>query len=193
MADISKITLLDGVTYNIKDAYAREHANVSAETGTIGSASAGTAITATEITNWNAGSVPTLGTAIAVDDITAWDEGSTPTLGTAISADDITAWTTNTPTSFVISGEKLTITAGTAASLSYTAKSIPNVTSVGSVPSLSYTAKSIPNVTSVGTAPSLTKENHTIPNITVTPTTVVTSITGGGGSSDLPDGDEVSY
>lgn len=62
--------------------------------------------------------------------------GSAPTLGTAISADDITAWTTNTPTTFSVSGEKLIITSGTAASLSYTAKSIPNVTSVGSAPTL---------------------------------------------------------
>lgn len=154
MADISTITLLDGVTYNIKDAYAREHANVSATTDTIGSASAGTDITATEITAWNAGSVPTL--------------------GTAIPADDITAWTANTPTSFVISGEKLTITAGTAASLS-------------------YTAKSIPNVTSVGTAPSMTTESKSIPNISITEKTVVTNITGGSGGGDLPDGDEVSY
>lgn len=62
--------------------------------------------------------------------------GSAPTLGTAIPADDITAWTTNTPTAFSVSGEKLIITSGTAASLSYTAKSIPNVTSVGSAPTL---------------------------------------------------------
>lgn len=62
--------------------------------------------------------------------------GSAPTLGTAIPADDITSWTTNTPTSFTVTGEKLTITSGTAASLSYTEKSIPNVTSVGSAPTL---------------------------------------------------------
>lgn len=62
--------------------------------------------------------------------------GSAPTLGTAIPADDITAWTTNTPTAFEIIGEKLKITAGKAATLSYTAKSIPNVTSVGSAPTL---------------------------------------------------------
>lgn len=116
----------------------------------------GTAIPADDITEWDAGSTPTLGTEIPADDITSWNAGSTPTLGTAIPADDITSWTTNTPTNFTISGEKLSITPGSAASLSYTEKSIPNVTSVGTVPSLSYTAKSIPNVTSVGTAPSLT-------------------------------------
>ena len=126
----------------------------------------GTAIPADDITAWNAGSTPTLGTAIPADDITAWDAGSTPTLGTAIPADDITAWTTNTPTTFTVSGEKLVITPGTAASLSYTAKSIPNVTSVGSVPTLSYTAKSIPNVTSVGSVPSLSYTAKSIPNVT---------------------------
>lgn len=62
--------------------------------------------------------------------------GTAPTLGTAIPADDITAWTTNVPTSFTVSGEKLSIITGTAASLSYTAKSIPNVTSVGTAPTL---------------------------------------------------------
>ena len=74
--------------------------------------------------------------------------------GTAIAADDITAWTTNTPTavtkktvvtsasgatasytngiltitdgSFTI-GDSVDVTAGTAASLSYTARSIPNI------------------------------------------------------------------
>lgn len=66
--------------------------------------------------------------------------GSAPTLGTAIPADDITAWTTNTPTAvtFNVEGTQLQIgvTNGVAASLSYTAKSIPNVTSVGSAPTL---------------------------------------------------------
>ncbi len=57
----------------------------------------------------------------------------TPTAGTAISADFITTWESNTPTT-----------------ISYTARSIPNVTGVGSVPSLTYTTNTIPNVTSVG-------------------------------------------
>lgn len=82
-----------------------------------------------------------------------WSAGSTPTLGTAIPADDITAWTPNTPTAvtlptFTVADEMLTITAGSvtagsAASLSYTAKSIPNVTSVGSAPSLTVTTKNV--------------------------------------------------
>lgn len=48
--------------------------------------------------------------------------------GTAISADDITAWSAGTAASASVSGEKVTFTNGTAPSLSYTAKSIPNIT-----------------------------------------------------------------
>lgn len=82
-----------------------------------------------------------------------WSAGSTPTLGTAIPADDITAWTTNTPTAvtlptYTVTDEMLTISAGSvtngvAASLSYTEKSIPNVTNVGSVPTLTVTTKNV--------------------------------------------------
>ncbi len=100
------------------------------------------------------GSAPTLGDAISADDITAWDAGSAPTLGTAISADDITAWSAGSSTTASVTDGVLTISIGTAPSLSYTARSIPNVTSVGKKPSLSYTERSIPNVTSVGSAPS---------------------------------------
>ena len=102
------------------------NAGISTTTETVGSASAGTAIKADDITAWSAGSVPTLGTAIAADDITAWSAGSMTTVS--------------------VSGEKLTVTNGTAPSLSYTARSIPNVTSVGTAPSLSYTERTIPNI-----------------------------------------------
>lgn len=59
------------------------------------------------------------------------------TAGTAIPADDITAWTTNTPTAIntaKFSGGSFTrgtFTQGTLPSLTYTAKSIPNVTQAG--------------------------------------------------------------
>ena len=91
------------------------------------------------------------GTAISADDITAWDAGSAPTLGTAIPADDITDWSAGTMFSASASEGVVTFTSGTAPSLSYTAKSIPNVTSVGSAPSLSYTARSIPNISVTST------------------------------------------
>lgn len=95
----------------------------------IGSASAGTAIKADDITAWSAGTVPTLGTAIPADDITAWAAGSLPSF------------------SYDSETETLTFSPGTLPSLSYTAKSIPNVTNVGTLPSLSYTEKTIPNIT----------------------------------------------
>ena len=85
-----------------------------------------------------------------------WSAGSRPTLGTNIPADDITAWSAGTAATSSVSAGVLTLNDGTAPSLSYTSKSIPNVTGVGSLPSLTYTAKSIPNVTGVGTLPSLT-------------------------------------
>lgn len=91
------------------------------------------------------------GTAISADDITAWDAGSAPTLGDAIPADDITAWSAGTMFSASASEGVVTFTSGTAPSLSYTAKSIPNVTSVGSAPSLSYTSRSIPNISVTST------------------------------------------
>lgn len=62
--------------------------------------------------------------------------GSATKLGTAISASHITAWTSNTPTAFTVSGEKLSITTGSAATLSYDSKTIPNVTSAGTAPTL---------------------------------------------------------
>lgn len=70
----------------------------------------------------------------------------------------------------VTTGDSVTVTAGTAATLSYTARSIPNVTSVGSVPSLSYTARSIPNVTAAGTA------TYSTGTLTITNTTLGTAI-----------------
>ena len=52
--------------------------------------------------------------------------------GTDISADDITAWSAGTATSVTVSNGVLSITNGTAPSLTYTAKTIPNI-SVSSV------------------------------------------------------------
>lgn len=113
----------------------------------------------TQVPNVTAvGSVPSLSyTARSVGSASGWSAGTVPTLGTAIPADDITAWTTNTPGNFTVSGEKLTITKGTAATLSYTAKSIPNVTNVGTAPSLTITSVACDDITawSAGSAPTL--------------------------------------
>lgn len=168
--EINRIKV-NGIIYDIKPT------SYNVTTSAIGSASAGTAISADDITAWNAGNTPTLGTAISADDITAWDAGSTPTLGTAIPADDITSWNAGVLPDATVADEVLTLTFGTLPTLNYTAKNIPNVTSVGTAPTLNYSARSIPNVTSVGTAPTLSYTARSIPNITVTSKTVVTGIT----------------
>ena len=149
----------------------------TANTTSIGSASAGTAIKADDITSWDAGEAPTLGDPIVATKISAWNAGSVPTLGTAIPADDITAWNAGSVTTASVSNGVLIISEGTAPSLSYSAKSIPNVTSVGSAPSLTKSDVSIPNVTDVGEAPTLAYSEKTIPNISVTQKTVATGIT----------------
>lgn len=106
--------------------------------------------------NWNAGSAATLGEPITADNITSWNPGSTPTLGATITANEITNWSAGASTTASVSNGILSITFGTAPTLEYTDKNIPNITDVGSAPSLEYTAHSIPNVTNGGTAPSLT-------------------------------------
>lgn len=133
---------------------------------------------------WSAGSVPSLSyTAKTVKSVKSWSAGSATTLGTAIAADDITAWTTNTPTAVtkktvvtgisvagatltVSTGDSCTVTAGTAASLSYTARSIPNVTAAGSAPSLTTEDIACDDITawSAGSAPSLTVTSTTVVN-----------------------------
>ena len=101
----------------------------TATTASIGSASAGTAIAAADITAWNAGTLPSL------------------TI-TSIAADAITAWNAGTATKTSVSKGELKIEDGTAPSLSHTAKSIGSASgwSAGTKPSLTYTAKSIPNI-----------------------------------------------
>lgn len=104
------------------------------------------------------GSVPSLSyTARTVGSASNWNAGTVPTLGTAISADDITSWTTNVPTQFSVSGETLNITTGTAASLAYAEKTIPNITSVGTAPSLTITSVTCDDITSwsAGSTPTL--------------------------------------
>ena len=117
MANIETIKV-GGTTYNIVDATALHSGDVSKEN--IGSASAGTAIPADDITAWTTNTPTTISyTARSIPNVTAAGTASiskgtltitNTTLGTAIAADDITAYT-----------------AGKAATLTYSAKSIPNI------------------------------------------------------------------
>lgn len=62
--------------------------------------------------------------------------------GTAISADDITDWTANTATSASVTAGVFKITTGTAASLSYTSRSIPNISVTATTVATGITADS---------------------------------------------------
>lgn len=183
--------------------------NISADDITSWSAGSlptlGNSINFDAVKTWSAGSLPTLGLDISADDITSWSDGSLPELTiTTLACDDITSWETNTPADFSVSGGILNLSkgksaslsytgrnvgsasgwkAGTKPSLSYTARSIPNITSVGELPDLSTEEKSVPNVTAVGTLPDLKYTSRSIPNvtsvgtlpsITITETTVAT-------------------
>ena len=66
-------------------------------------------------------------------------EFSAPTLGTAISADDITEWKAGNSTTAEVKNGVLQFTIGTKPSLSYTSRSIPNITNVGNITSTTTT------------------------------------------------------
>lgn len=120
--------------------------------GTIGSASAGTAISADDITSWSAGTLPSL-TVSNTNVVT----GVTTAAGTAgragISNGVLTITNSSTPlTSVTVStasiGSASGWSAGTTPSLGYTSRSIPNisVTEVSVVTDLTPTGTLIPNV-----------------------------------------------
>lgn len=79
----------------------------------------------------------------SIGSVSGWNAGSVPTLGTAIAADDITAWSAGSVSDIAVASGVLTFTKGTASSLSYTARSIPNVTAVGTAPSLTVTSTTV--------------------------------------------------
>ena len=82
---------------------------------------------------------------ISVDTVTGWSAGALPTLGTPIKADDITGWSAGTLPGANVDNEVLILSFGTLPSLSYSEKTIPNVTGVGSSPSLSIKKQTVPN------------------------------------------------
>ena len=120
------------------------------------------------VTEWNAGSKPTLGTAFTVTCVSSWDAGSAPTLGTAFSVNSVNVSSIkNVPTMTVstISGttdKAMLVVTTTTPAITTTSYTIPNVTSAGSAPSLSTKVHTIPNVTNAGNAPTLTVSTYTI-------------------------------
>lgn len=153
----------------------------------------GTAISADDITAWDAGSTPTLGTAIPADDITAWNAGTLPTLGTSFSVPNVTRNDSVAASKVTKNDSTVVKTISQAASTSSTIGTVSNgvltlsqaITAVGAVTVDSTatasavtitdvtatnvtlgTVFSIPNITGVGTLPSLSYTAKSIPNIT---------------------------
>jgi len=151
-------------------------------TDSINVVTAGTAVSVNKITEWDAGSLPTLGTAFTVPNVTS--VGSAPTLGTAFTIPNVTSagsassmtksnvefygvdTINNAVPSATISEGVLTIATPTA-TITKTSKltaTYISAWSAGSAPTLG-TAFTVPNVTSVGSAPTLGTA-FTIPNVT---------------------------
>ena len=101
----------------------------TAQTTSIGSASAGTAISADDITNWDDGSVPSLTYA-------------------AKSVGSASGWSAGTAATASVTDGVLVITNGTKPSLTITSVDCDDITAwdAGSVPTLTYTSRSIPNI-----------------------------------------------
>lgn len=79
----------------------------------------------------------------SIGSASGWNAGSAPTLGTAIDADDITDWSAGSASSAVVESGVLRLTNSVVPTLSYTAKSIPNVTDVGSAPQLTVSSTTV--------------------------------------------------
>lgn len=106
----------------------------TAQTTTVGSASAGTAIAADDITSWSAGTAPSL-------------SYTARTIGSA------SGWSAGTAASASASKGVVTFTNGAVPSLTVTNTNVDDITSwsAGTVSSLSYTARSIPNISVTNT------------------------------------------
>ena len=106
--------IYDGTQWHLVGNYLDTNTTYTANTTSIGSASAGTAIAADDITAW------TTNTPTAVTKKTVVTSASGATAAVANGVLTLTNGSFGT-------GDSVTVTAGTAASLSYTSRSIPNI------------------------------------------------------------------
>ena len=79
----------------------------------------------------------------SVGSASGWNAGALPELGDAIEADDITNWDAGTASDATVNQGVLRLTNSTVPALAYTAKQVPNVTSVGTLPSLTVTPTTV--------------------------------------------------
>ena len=180
--------IYDGTQWHLIDGH-----YVTANTTNVGSASAGTAISADDITAWTTNTptsvtkktVVTGGSTTAIPNVTA--VGSVPSLSyTARSVGSASGWSAGTAASASYSAGVLTLTNGTAPSLTITSTDCDDITSwsAGSTPTLgtainAYTSLTTGDSVSVtaGTAASLSYTSRSIPNISVTSTSVANGVT----------------
>ena len=130
---LDKVTLSRDAKGHVTAASASSH-SITVTTGSVGSASAGTAI--------------------AADDITAWTTNTKPSLTyTAKSVGSASGWSAGTAASASVASGVLTITNGTAPSLTISSVDCDDITAwdAGTQASLSYTARSIPNISVTST------------------------------------------
>lgn len=106
--------IYDGTQWHLVGNYLDTNTTYTASTTSIGSASAGTAISADDITAWTTNTP----TAVTKKTVVTSASGATATVSNGV--------LTLTNGSFS-TGDSVTVTAGTSASLSYTARSIPNI------------------------------------------------------------------
>lgn len=79
----------------------------------------------------------------SVGSASGWNAGTLPELGDAIEADDITNWDAGTASDATVNQGVLRLTNSTVPALAYTAKQVPNVTSLGTLPSLTVTPTTV--------------------------------------------------
>lgn len=79
----------------------------------------------------------------SVGSASGWNAGALPELGEAIEADDITNWDAGSSSNAVVNQGVLRLTNSTVPTLAYTAKQVPNVTSLGTLPSLTVTPTTV--------------------------------------------------
>ena len=79
----------------------------------------------------------------SVGSASGWNAGALPELGEAIATDDITNWDAGSSSSAVVNQGVLRLTNSTVPTLSYTARSVPNITNLGTLPSLTVTPTTV--------------------------------------------------
>ena len=155
----------------------------TATKGTIGSASAGTAISADDITGWTTNTKPSLTyESKSVGSASGWSAGTQASLTYAAeTVGSASGWSAGTAASASVSNGVLTISNGVAPSLTITDKSPSKITgwTTNTKPSLTITSVSCDDITDwdAGTQASLSYTARSIPNISVTSTSVVTDVT----------------